>query len=164
MPDVDTVGIAHTALKQKQWVAPVAASKQKKLYDGISKAFGHARRYRGLREALAASYLAAEPVLWDGYSESLVRFHALWEKHAAHAPELAAALPRSGKDWTEFLADWAAACGKDPELYAKGLGRQQSLAADAADVRAKLVWILGELGAFEEKAAPQAKPPPEDGR
>jgi hypothetical protein len=32
-------------------------------------------------------------------------------------------------------------------------------------VRAKLVWILGELGAFEEKPAPppEAKPP-EDGR
>lgn len=154
MPDVDTIGIAHTALNKKKWVAPVAASKQKSLYDAIGKAFADARRYRGLREALAACYLNAAPVMWDGYSESLPGFHALWDKHAADPALLAKELPRTAKDWTDYLGDWAKEVGKDSKLWEAGQGRQLRLKADGEAVRGKLVWVLGELGAFERKEAP----------
>jgi hypothetical protein len=167
MPDVDTLGIAHDVLGEKRrWVAPVPQGKQKSLYDAIGAAFSDARRYRGLREALASCYVNAAPVLRDGYGESLVRFHALWDKHRSTPAELAAALPRDAEAWVDFQSKWSREVGKQKALRDAGLTRQATLAADAVRVRAALVYVLRELGAFERTARPQPKPapvPPEPG-
>jgi hypothetical protein len=158
MPDVDTLGIAHDVLDEhRRWVAPVPTSKQKSLYKAIGERFADARRYRGLREALAACYVNADPVLWDGYGESLVRFHALWDAHASTPAKLAEDLPRDADDWTDYLAAWVKKVAKDRELRDRGLTRQATLAADAARVRARLVWVLEQLGAFERTKRPAPK-------
>ena len=167
MPDVDCLGIVHTVLDEwKRWPSPVPTSRQKSLYREIGELFAEARRYRGLREALAACYLVAEPVMHDGYGESLQRLHALWDHHGAQPAPLAEELPTSAKAWTDYLADWAEACMDDRSLREGGDRRRDTLAADAQRVRATLVWVLEEFGAFERRAKPRPEPqtpPPDDG-
>src|SRR5690606_37332929 len=80
MPDVDALGIAHEVLGETtRWKAPIPAAQHDELYALISERFQAARPYRGLREALAACWLAAEPVLWDGFGETAPELHALWQ-------------------------------------------------------------------------------------
>ncbi|MEM7311011.1 MAG: hypothetical protein AAF682_30355, partial [Planctomycetota bacterium] len=161
MPDVDTLGIVHDALDEwRKWKAPVAPSKHKSLYGTIGDVFAEARRYRGLREALASVYLTGEPVMRDGYGESRIRFHSLWDKHRSVPPPVGDALPRDPEEWTDFLAEWATTVQRDRELRAAGKRRGEQLAADGARVRATLVWVLEQLGAFERKARPKPKPKP----
>jgi hypothetical protein len=163
MPDVDILGIVHTVLEDwKRWVAPVPARKHKALYATLGELFASARRYRGLREALAALYLNARPVLWDGYGESLVRLHALWARDTSLPTRLSERLPADPEVWTDFLATWAETCQAEPDLRAAGLAREAALSTDAARVRATLVRVLEQMGAFERDARPTPAPPSED--
>ncbi len=162
MPDVDTLGIVHTVLDDwRKWKAPVPPRQHRELYATIGDIFAGARRYRGLREALAAAYLSGSPAVRDGYRESLVRFHALWDKHASTPANVLPELPRSPEDWTDFLQELADECEKDRDLREAGKRRQAALDADAATVRATLVWVLEQFGAFERKRKPDPPPPKE---
>lgn len=165
MPDVDILGIVHTVLDEwGRWVAPVSARKHKALYATLGDLFASARRYRGLREALAALYLNADPVLWDGYGESRARLHALWDRDTSLPAPMSERLPTDPDAWTDFLASWAETCQEEPDLRAAGLAREATLTSDAARVRATLVWVLEQMGAFERDARPSPPPaaPPVD--
>jgi hypothetical protein len=156
MPDVDSLGIVHDVLDEwRRWVAPVPASRHDALYERIGELYLDARRYRGLREALADLYLIGEPAELGTYETSRTRLHALWDHHRSDPAELAAELP-DAKRWEAYLRDWNKRCLRDSKLVAAGRTREATLAADARAVTATLAWVLGELGAFEEPATPRA--------
>lgn len=160
MPDVDTLGIVHCVLDEpRRWIAPVPARKHRELYDTIGGIYVDARRYRGLREAMASVYLIGTPVLNDGYEPSLVRFHALWDRHISSPEKLRTILP-TANDRQMFLTDWVSRCGRNPKLIDQGEKRREMLVRNAALVRSRMVWVLEELGAFERKRRP--RPPREE--
>lgn len=154
MPDVDTLGIVHDVLDEwTRWVAPVPTRAQDPLYDAIGELFVQARRFRGLREALAEVYLAAAPPSLDGYRDSDLRFHALWDVESSDPAQLAQRL-RASTGWAEFLEAWLLECQRDPALYERGRMRAGAMAQDAATAKALLERIFTEFGAFEPRSPP----------
>jgi hypothetical protein len=149
MPDVDTLGIVHTVLDDwKTWTAPISPAQHDDLYGKLGDLFKAAHRHRGLRHALAQSYLVGSAALRDGYAPHLDAFHALWEKHRSMPAELEPALPQAAK-WEKFLTDWAKRCRSDSKLMRGGQMRRATLDSDAAAVRATLLGVLKEFGAYE---------------
>lgn len=146
MPDVDTLGLVHTLDDEwDRWVAPVPSSEHEALYGRIGDLFVPARHHRGLREAAASAYLVAEPAYKDGYTAgNTVGFHALWSRHSSDPRALGPTLPEAA-DWAEYLEDWNAQLEDDNELWASGLLRRDTLAADQAFVRHRLVAIMRDL-------------------
>jgi len=151
MPDVECLGILHDLTDDwRSFKAPVPDSKHKKLYDKIGKLFVPARHHRGLRNALARSYVIGTPVLRDGYQESLDRFHALWEQKSSTPSSMFEALP-DADDWEGFLEDLVKTCRKDKELREAGERRRTALDADSARVRALIVRLMREGGHLGSK-------------
>lgn len=148
-PDVEALGIVHDVLGDwKRWVAPVPGDAQDELYATLGDLFQRARRFRGLRSALADLYAMSAPPNADGYEASRHRLHALWE-HALSEPEqLAPLLPRA-EGWRAFLEGWDKSCAADEELSAIASSREATLALGEAEVRRTLAWVLRELGARE---------------
>jgi len=146
MPDVDTLGVIHEVLDDwSTWKAPVR--KQASLYDRIGELFADARRHRGLRHALARSYLTGDVVLRDNYQLNLDRLHALWDMNSSEPKTLAKRLP-AAEDWEDWLDQTFSRINKDEALWAAGLGRRATLVADAARVRATLARVMREYGAL----------------
>ncbi len=155
MPDVECLGVLHDLKDDwKTYRAPVPERKQKQLYDEIGALFLPAYRHRGLRCALARTYLTGEPVLRDGYDESRDRLHALWDRHESTPSKLAADLP-AADDWQTYLERLANECRDDAALRKQGEVRRATLAADAARCRALAVRLLREGGYLDR---------PEEGR
>lgn len=155
MPDVECLGLLHELKDDwRTYKAPIPESKHKRLYDQIGKLFVPARHHRGLRNALARSYLIGTPVLRDGYQESLDRFHALWEQKSSTPELMRDALPKAD-DWERFLTDLVKACRADKELRESGERRRAALDADSARVRALLLRLMNESGHFTDKPAPK---------
>jgi hypothetical protein len=149
MPDVDTLGIVHTVLDDwKTWVAPVSPAQHDDLYGKLGELFKAAHRHRGLRHALAQTYLVGSATLRDGYAPHLDGFHALWEKHRSTPAELVPTLPAATK-WEKFLTDWSKRYRSDSKLARGGQTRRATLDSDAAAVRATLLGVLTEFGAYE---------------
>lgn len=156
MPDVDSLGLVHELLDNwKSWVAPVPDTKHKQLYGAIGKLFVPAHRYRGVREALARTYLSGSPALRDGYDAQLDRLHALWHAYGSKPAELAARVP-SDDQVAEFLSRWTLECEENEKVRDAGHARRAALDADRVATRALLLQILTETGAFERTAKPAA--------
>jgi hypothetical protein len=156
MPDVDVLGIVHELRDEwKKWVAPVAPDLQDDLYKTVGEIFVAALRYRGLRTALARTYLSGTVELRDGYALHIERLHALWDAHASTPGEVAALLPDS-EHWAEFLEKWTLQCEEHPDVLHAGVARHAQLDRDAAATRAFFAEILKDLGALERTS----KPPP----
>jgi hypothetical protein len=159
MPDVDNLGLVHAITgKRGRWKAPVPASQHDELYDLVGELFADARRYRGLREALAQTFLVGTAALETSYAPHLLRLHGQWEEYGSQPADLAKVLPRSD-DWADYLERWARRFDKDAKRLQKARTRVAQLDWDRTQVRALLVRILQEYGAFERTARPQPKPP-----
>lgn len=173
MPDVDTLGIVHDIDDDwKKWVAPVAAGQQEKLYAHIGDLFVRARRYRGLRQALAATYVIGSAPLRDAYAGHRDRLHSLWDVNKSTPEDVLAKLP-DAKKAADFLEKWSAKVDRDVPLTQAGLSRRGTLDRDSAAVRATMIRILKEMGALERTSRPEPKHPdapaqphgpPKDGR
>jgi hypothetical protein len=158
MPDVDCLGIVHELLADwKTWKAPVR--KQKSLYRAIGEIYADVRRHRQLRGALARSYLQAEPALAGGHGPALTNYHALWESVSSLPSDLEKALPPAD-EWQEYLTAWARRCLREEALFRKGEARAAALLADQRRVRATLLRVMDEFGAFAPEAAAPPPPPP----
>jgi len=146
MPDVDTLGLIHTIEDEwDRWTAPVPERQHEALYSRIGDHFVPARHHRGLREAIASAYLVAEPAYKDGYtSGNTVGFHALLSRHASDPRAVGPELPAAA-DWEAYLEAWNAQLEDDNALWASGLLRRDTLAADQAFVRRRLVAIMHDL-------------------
>ena len=165
MPDVDVLGLIHTLDDDwKTWVAPVPAPQQKSLYAQAGAHFVPARRYRSLRETLAAVYLRGGRVSEGMYGGYLMRFHALWEKYSSTPTQLAEDLP-DGAGWEGFLNLVIEGYEADAELQGQAATRMAWLDHGRNQVRGRLVWVLREFGALDrtEKPAPEPDPEPDPG-
>jgi hypothetical protein len=161
MPDVDVLGVIHElAGDWKTWIAPVPDTQHDELYGKVFGYFQAAKRHRGLRTALAMTYLNGGIALRDGYGGHRDRFHTWWDEHASTPAELAGLLPKPD-GWAAFLEQWSARIDNDATATQRGLVRRATLDADAARVRATAVAILKEFGALERKSRPAPPPPAE---
>lgn len=150
MPDVDNLGIVHTVLDEwRKWKAPVSSgSKQRSLYDQVGELFTDARRHRGLRTALASTWVIGSPVLRDGYGPSLDAFHLVWEEAGGDPLELADELPDSRR-WERWLEEAQKDARKRSGRELIEL-RRSTLDRDAWTVRHTLEWVLEGYGAFPQ--------------
>ncbi|MFT5291347.1 MAG: hypothetical protein ACI82F_003426 [Planctomycetota bacterium] len=150
MPDVDNLGIVHTVLKiKRKWRSPVPESKQESLYEAVAEQYVRARRFRGLREAMAAYYLGAEPPVPAGYETNAIRLHALWEEASSTPEVLAEELPSADK-WEKYMERLLRRVDRDKDLIEKAKARQGRLATDQIAIRATLVRIMRESGAITD--------------
>jgi hypothetical protein len=148
MPDVECLGIVHDLEGDwKRWVAPVPPSEHETLYAWIGERFVPYHRARGLRTALARSYLLAEPVQRDGYGPAEGRNHAFWERIASDPKALAKTLP-DGEAWSKWLEKEGAKVDNDRKLWQKAEARRAALRESQAYVRRTFVGIMRELGAL----------------
>jgi hypothetical protein len=165
MPDVDVLGVIHELSNDwKTWIAPVPDSQHRALYGKYGEHYAAAKQHRGLRTALATTFLSGTIALRDGYTGNRDRLHAWWDEHASTPEALAKELPSSAK-WASFLEGWSKRIDDSADLTQRGIVRRATLDADAARVRQTVVLVLGEVGALGRKSRPPPKPPPvKDGR
>jgi hypothetical protein len=158
MPDVDVLGVVHTVLDEwKKWKAPVPASQHKPLYDRVGKLFQDARRHRSLRAAYARCYLGGAGELEPLYSVCAERMHFAWDELRSEPSALLKTLPVPDK-WNEHLATLEKNMLKAKDGRARAVARIETLAADAAQLRAAWVEILASRGAFERTAKAPSSP------
>ncbi len=158
MPDVDVLGIVHTVLDDwKKWKAPVPASQHKALYDRVGKLFQDARRHRGLRAAYARCYLGGASELEPLYSVCVERLHFAWDVHKSDPSLLLKTLPVPDK-WNQHLATLEKDMLKAKDGRSRALVRIETLAADAAQLRALWIEVLDSRGAFERTSKPPSAP------
>lgn len=149
MPDVECLGIVHELSGDwKTWTAPVPGGKQEPLYNHIGGYFTDARRFRGLRTALARTWLNGNAVLRDNYGGTEETLHAIWETHSATPSSLLEELP-TPRQWEQWLSRWAKRVDDEPKEAEKGRNRRRQLAGDAARVRRVLVGVMREYGALK---------------
>lgn len=147
MPDVDVLGIIHDMLNEwKKWVAPMPSSQHDKVYEKVGEMYQDARRYRGLRQALAIAYLNGSGELRDSYAGHLIRLHALWESVKSNPVELAPELPDADAG-SKFLETWKRKVDRDPKLLNGGAARRAALESDAARIRALAARLVLEARA-----------------
>ena len=159
MPDVDVLGIIHDLANDwTTWIAPVPDSQHDELYGKVFAYFQDAKRHRGLRTALAMTYVNGSIPLRDGYGGHRDRFHSWWDEQASTPAGIAELLPKPA-DWAKFLEEWSARIDQDADLTQRGQVRRATLDADAARVRATALAILVEFKALERKARPSPPPP-----
>lgn len=148
MPDVDTLGILHDLFGDwTTYLSPVPAEQHDELYARTNEVAKRLIRHRGLRTNLARTYLCGTTELRDGYAHNLDNFHALWESVGSDAATLAAQLPDDA-GWRAYLQDWADVLTAEPELFMKGTLRHAQLEREQQAVRATMLRLLGEYGAF----------------
>lgn len=148
MPDVDTLGVLHDLVGEWDlYQAPVAAHQHEELYAKTGAIFKRLIRHRGLRTNLARTYLCGTAELRDGYGNNLDNFHALWESVSSDPATLAAQLPDDA-GWRDYLQAWVDRCAAEPELLMKGTLRHAQLAREELAVRATILRLLGEYGAY----------------
>ena len=126
----------------------VPASQHESLYGKIGDIFREAHRYRGLRHNLARAYLCGTTELRDGYQYNLDRFHALWEKASSDPARLVAMLPDAPRSF-EFMQALVDELYADELAMMKGYRRHCTLDDDGMRVRAALLWVLEQFGAYE---------------
>jgi len=142
MPDVECLGIVHDLLDDwKTWRAPVR--KQESLYDAIGELFMPLRQHRGLRHALAISYLAGTKVSVGEYASSHLELHALWEECSSTPPKLAERLPVA-KKWRSFLEDWRDHVKESAPLHTKAQNRAGALVRSEMATHELVLRILRE--------------------
>ena len=148
MPDVDTLGILHDLVGDWQtYTAPVPAELHEELYAKTNAIAKRLIRYRGLRTNLARTYLCGTAELRDSYGHNLDNFHALWESVTSDPASLAKQLPDEA-GWRDYLQGWSDRCASEPELLMKGTLRHAQLTREELLVRATILRLLGEYGAY----------------
>lgn len=158
MPDIDVLGIVHEITGERgRWVAPIPAEQHDELYAYVGSLFAPAHEHRGLRTALARTFLDGTPVLRDGYEFHVDRLHGLWEDASSSPAGLARALPPAG-GWQDFLVTWATEFEKDEERVLAARNRCAALDKNRRQIRNLMIQILNDHGALERKRRPRPKP------
>ena len=79
VPDVDAIAFAREILQTNCFVSPIPEGRRRnRLYQQIADAVARHRQYRTLREAAAASFVAADPDIEPTYQPLVLRMHLLW--------------------------------------------------------------------------------------
>ncbi|MCK6446203.1 MAG: hypothetical protein L6Q99_07395 [Planctomycetes bacterium] len=151
MPDVDVLGVIHDVFDDWQtWKAPIPERQHASIYAEVKQLFLDARDYRGLRSALAWTYLSGSAPLADGYVGHRLRLHGLWESVSSEPAALAPKLPDAAKR-EEFLYEWSQSFDKNAELLPRAQARQAALERDATRVRDTLAAVVAAVAATATK-------------
>lgn len=103
VPDVDSIAFERTILRTHRFRSPIPANKKReKLYQRIQERAFAFRKYRTLREACAAAFVAADPPLDEIYKRLVPRFHYLFAIKE-HDPEAVADFVSRFKDRDGFV-------------------------------------------------------------
>ncbi|HIK59099.1 MAG TPA: hypothetical protein EYF98_00195 [Planctomycetes bacterium] len=146
MPDVECLGVVHDVLGDwKSWVAPVPPTQHDALYARIAEVYLDLRAEREMGQALAATYLQAEPPLAATYLAHRGRLHALWAQVGCDPSVLVGEIPTTDEGLEEFWITRGKALDSDLTLWQAGGVRRAALAADAIKVRETLVWVMRQL-------------------
>lgn len=154
MPDVDILGLATALLPKldRRWVAPIPPSEHDELYGALFEEFTPAKQHRGLRESLARTYLASQPVLHDGFTRAHYDpLHGFWEQHSSSPVAAVDDLPTT-KTWEKFLTALVVDTGKDPERLQGAINRRVALEQSEQFVVRRLVAVMADLGWFEDES------------
>ncbi len=104
VPDVDSIAFERTILRTHRFKSPIPANKKRiKLYQKIQEHAFTFRKYRTLREACAAAFVASEPRLDPMYERLIPRFHYLFATKQ-HDPEAVADFVSRFQDRDAFVA------------------------------------------------------------
>lgn len=154
MPDVDCLGVLHDLTGDwNTFKAMVPANQQQPLYERIAGLFSPLFRHRSLRENLARTFVCGTTELRDGYQANLDNFHALWESVASDPAQMKAKLP-DPNGWRDFLVSWGDKVAGERELTQKATERRATLDRDLPRVRATLLRVLGDVGAYAKIERP----------
>jgi hypothetical protein len=146
MPDVECLGIVHEILGDwKSWVAPVPPTQHDELYARIGEVYLDLRAEREMGQALAATYLQADPPLAATYLAHRGRLHALWAQVGCNPSALVEDVPVTDEGLEKFWAIRGKALDSDLALWQAGGVRQAALAADSVKVRETLIWVMRQL-------------------
>ncbi|MCC6409088.1 MAG: hypothetical protein IT453_18150 [Planctomycetes bacterium] len=153
MPDVDTLGLVHEVLGDfETWKSIVPESQHEALFGRLGELYMPAFHFRGLRNAVARTFVCGSTELRDGYQQHLDNFHALWESAGSDPAVLAAQLPDETK-WSEFLVGLTERAPTDELFALRGLRRRVTLDQNGAEVRRYLYWLLEQADAYRRLGA-----------
>lgn len=137
------------------WTSPVPAARRLELDRAVLDLYDEAAAWRETLHGVARAYAVFEP---SPLVEEPLLLQALWNSAESDPVALAPRLP--GPDRRErFFADWAEQV-RVRKLRTDATYRTRDLAEGERLVRAWLEWVLGELGAYDERRAPPAETPP----
>lgn len=143
MPDTDAIAFARLVLDTRAVVDPIPADRRReRLYARIADAYVVHHEHRTLRQALAAAFVAADPVLDPNWQTLVERAHWLWQTVGRDPAAMAARLSRSA-DRGAVIKEVDAALAKDNEPMAT---HRRSLAGLAAFLRACVDEALRTAG------------------
>lgn len=105
VPDVDAIAFARQLLHTGSFVSPIPDDRRReRLYQRIQDAALQERKFRTLRQAAAAAFVAAAPKIDPAYQPLIDRFHYLWPATGYDVGAVATKIAAS-KDREELLAE-----------------------------------------------------------
>jgi hypothetical protein len=147
MPDTEVVAFARDVLQTRALVAPLPADRRReRVYEKIKAGFASHREHRTLRLVLAATFVAADPIVDPIYEPLVRRGHWLWASCEYDLAKLLARWPFAA-DRSELLAKIDAAMQADPNGADRCATARQRLLDLAAALRAVADQELGRAGA-----------------
>jgi hypothetical protein len=126
-----------------------------RLYKTLGDLFREARAHRGLRHALALTYLEGRPAL-GLYEGMLLNLHLAWEKSSSTPAKLAPKLPTPAGREAWIAARIEEGRSKTDAGQAAEV-RRDTLARAGEVVRATVLAGLQEFGAYKKLESPEPK-------
>lgn len=143
MPDTDTIAFARLVLDTRSVVDPIPADRRReRLYARIADSYVLHHEHRTLRQALAAAFVAADPVLDPAWQTLVERAHWLWQTCGRDPKAVAARLLRT-PDRGALVREVDAELAKDNAPMA---AHRRSLAELAAFLRDQVDEALRAVG------------------
>lgn len=113
MPDTDAIAYARLLLGTQAYTSPIPADRRRqRLYEKMAAGFAAHHEHRTLCQALAATFLAAEPALDPSWQALVDRCHWLWQTHGRDPAAVAQHLRRAA-DRSALLQEVDAAMARD---------------------------------------------------
>ncbi|MFY9345805.1 MAG: hypothetical protein WAT39_25160, partial [Planctomycetota bacterium] len=132
MPDTDTIAFAKLCLGTAAFTAPLPGDRRReRLYRKMATGFAQHHEHRTLVQALAATFVCAEPGLDPAWQSLVDRGHWLWQQHGRN-PEALAKWLATRTARADVLAEVDAARKADDS---PGRQHREALAAMAAWLR-----------------------------
>ncbi len=136
VPDVDAIPFARQILKTRSYRSPIPKGRRRtQLYQKIRDRTFEYRVYRTLREAAAAAFVRAKPVLDKTYQPLVARFHFLYAS-ADFDPQPTAELLRKYAKRSDFFRETDRAMNDNPDAFELREYHRKSLVELAAKMRA----------------------------
>jgi len=131
VPDVDAIPFERNVLRTRRFRSPIPAGRRRtQLYQQIQDYTFRFRKYRSLREAAAAAYVCAKPIMDPTYAKLVPRFHYLYVTHDDDVAALAKTLAHA-RDREALLDAVDRKIKASNTEFARREGRRQELTAMA---------------------------------